>query len=274
MPASATITAYYTFAPLTSIRSAYVNANFALWRGHVIPIDPTLTAAAHHAYDLGSDEHAWRGVYGQYLNLYQNTAGSVPAAPTAGTYRLYFKDDGILYKKSPAGAEAAVGSGTGGGGGSALNWVEDIDSPTSVFEYSGQAYVFEDAVTQYIYAQIRVPNSYVTGSQINLRGIFYASGTSSTVFLKTQATLVRTGSDAMSSTTNQRTSTNSAVTLATTANRPNSIVCDLSDASGLINSVTITAGDVILVKLYRDFANDTFAGDAMFPAYASEVTFA
>ena len=115
MPSTATITAFYTFAPLTTIRSAYVNSNFSLWRGHVIPIDPTLTAAAHHAYDLGSDEHAWRGVYGQYLNLYQNTTGSIPASPTTGTYRLYMKNDGLLYKKSPAGVEAAVGAGGGGG---------------------------------------------------------------------------------------------------------------------------------------------------------------
>jgi len=271
MPSPNTITAFYSFSPLTTIRSAQVNNNFGLFRGHLMPIDASATSFANHSYDLGTETYSWRTGHMQWGNFYQNTTSSIPAAPAAGRMALYFKNDGLLYKKNPAGVEAAVGS--GGGGGSSLKWIEDADAPTSVFEYSEQAFVFEDAITQYLYAAVRVPNSYVAGSQINLRGVVYAAGTSSTVLMKTLATLIRTGTDAINSTTNQRTSTNSAITLATTANRPNAFVNDLTDSSGLINSVTVTAGDIILVRMTRDTATDTYAGDAKFPAYSSEVTF-
>jgi hypothetical protein len=128
-------------------------------------------------------------------------------------------------------------------------------------------------VSQYLYAAVRVPNSYTAGSQINLRGMFYGNATSTTVLMQTLATLIRTGTDAVSSTTNQRTSTNSAVTLATTANRPNAFVCDLTSSTGTINSVSVSAGDLILIRLTRDTSTDTATVDAMFPPYSSEVTF-
>lgn len=272
MPSSATITAFYTFAPLTSIRSSEVNNNFGLFRGHLLPIDASATSISNRAYDLGSTDYAWRSVFAKETYLYQNTAGSIPATPPAGQMALYFKDDGLLYRKNPAGTETAVGSG-GGGGGSSVNWVEDALAPTVVFEYSGQAYAFQDALTQYLYAQVRVPSSYSAGGQINLRGIFYGNATSTNVLMQTQATLIRTGTDAMSSTTNQRTSTNSAVTMATTANRPNAFVCDLTSATGQINGVSVAAGDLILVRLTRDTATDTATVDAMVPVFSSEVTF-
>ena len=271
MPSSATITSFYTFAPLTTIRSAQVNSNFDLWRGHVIPIDGSATSFSNHAYDLGAAGYSWRGLFSQYGNFYQNTTGSVPAAPAAGRMALYFKDDGTLYKKNPAGIETAVGS-AGGGGGSSIDWVEDANAPLASFEYGAKTYIYSDGLAQYLYAQVRVPSTFVAGSQINLRGIFYASGTSSTILFQTLATLIRTGSDAISSTTNQRTSTNSAVTLATTLNRPNAFVCDLTDSGGLVNGVTATAGDLILVRLTRGAGTSTI--DATVPVYASEVTFA
>lgn len=109
MPSSATITAFYTFAPLTSIKSSEVNGNFSLWRGHVVPIDPTATALTNRSYDLGSADYSWRGLFAQYGTFYQNTTGSVPASPAAGQMALYFKNDNLLYAKTPAGAEALVG---------------------------------------------------------------------------------------------------------------------------------------------------------------------
>lgn len=270
MPSSATITTFYEFQPLTSIRSSQVNNNFSLFRGHLVPIEPLTATAADLTYDLGSDDYSWRGLYASHAYLYQHSVGSEPANPSAGKMALYFKEDGTLYKKNSAGTETAVGSG-GGGGGSSVNWIPDANAPTAVFEYSSESYVFTDGLEQCLYAAVRVPSSFAGGSQVNLRGIFYASGTSDTILFQTVATLIRTGTDAISSTTNQRTSTNSAVTLATTANRPNAFVCDLTDADGLVNGVTATAGDLILVKLTR--MTGTSSLDAIVPVYASEVTF-
>lgn len=106
MPSSATITAFYNFSALTTIRSAQVNANFDVFRGHLISVDPnTLTAAATMTYDLGSYNKMWRGTYNQYGIYYANTSGSVPTPSTSTSYALYFKNDGSLYKKDSLGAE-------------------------------------------------------------------------------------------------------------------------------------------------------------------------
>ena len=65
MPSSATITAFYTFVAQTVIRSAHVNNNFDIFRGHLLPVDPnTSTAATTETYDLGASDHRWRNVYG------------------------------------------------------------------------------------------------------------------------------------------------------------------------------------------------------------------
>lgn len=74
MPSSATISSFYSFNPNTKARSSQVNANFALFRGHVIPIDPnTQTAATTNTYDLGVDDHRWRTSYLKSIDLYSST---------------------------------------------------------------------------------------------------------------------------------------------------------------------------------------------------------
>lgn len=86
------------------------------------------------------------------------------------------------------------------------------------------------------------------------------------------ATLIRTGTDAVTSTTNQRTSTNSAVTLgAGTVDIPQAVDCDLTDSSGDINSVAVSGGDLIEVELTR--GTDTGTSDLSVPAWGAEVTF-
>lgn len=47
----------------TRAKASEQNTNFGVWRGHIIPIDPTLAAAANNAYDLGSSEYKWRNAY-------------------------------------------------------------------------------------------------------------------------------------------------------------------------------------------------------------------
>jgi len=113
MPSSNTITSFYSFSAATVIRSAQVNSNFDAIRGHIIPVDPnTTTAASALTYDLGGAGHEWRGFFGQYLTLYQNTAGSVPAAPASGYLCIYPKSDGKTYTKNPAGVETVLGGGS------------------------------------------------------------------------------------------------------------------------------------------------------------------
>lgn len=177
---------------------------------------------------------------------------------------------GVGITLTQAGQDISIAS-TGGGGGGSLQWIEDVNAPTPLVENSQRVYSFENLLAQALYAAIRVPNGYTAGSPIKLRMVFYNAGSSGNVLMNSVATLIRTGTDAVSSTTNQRTSTNAAVTLgAGTVNKPQAVIMDLTDSGGLVNGVAVAAGDLLLVKLQRD--TDTAATDTKVPVYGAEVT--
>lgn len=79
MPASATITStdLSTFVSGTVIKSAKMNTNFSIWRGHNIPVDASASAAANNSYDLGSTDYRWRYVYGKSVPVIVSTTGSM-----------------------------------------------------------------------------------------------------------------------------------------------------------------------------------------------------
>ncbi len=109
MPATNTITAFYDFVPLTRIRSSEVDNNFSVFRGHIIPVHPTLAASTAGAYDLGASDYYWRATHAQYSYYYQNAA--VAVNPPAGFSAVYFKSDGKAYKRNSAGVENELGGG-------------------------------------------------------------------------------------------------------------------------------------------------------------------
>jgi CHASE3 domain sensor protein len=200
---------------------------------------------------------------------------ATPANPAASKNKLYTKSDDKLYLLSSAGVETAVGS--GGGGGGSLQWVEDDSSPEPAIDSHVRVYKFQSfatsAVTQNLYAMVKVPASYTAGSQVTMKLTAYSPDSSGTMLMQSVSTLVRTGTDVISSTTNQRTSTNAAITLgAGTVSKPQALSLDLSSSTGQINGVSISAGDLILVALKR--ATDTATSDVNVPVYGAEVTFA
>lgn len=85
MPASDTISAYGVtttgwseFTPASgTIRSARVMANFNIFRGHIMPFDPTATAFRASTYDLGSPTYPWRNIYGKRTPSLVSTTGSM-----------------------------------------------------------------------------------------------------------------------------------------------------------------------------------------------------
>ena len=169
--------------------------------------------------------------------------------------------------------QAITDGNIGGGGGGSLQWVESADSPISEIENNVLVYRFEDTVSQFLYALVKVPNTYSGGSQINLRFLMYSPSTSGTGLLQTLSTLLTKDSSAITSTTNQRTSTNAAVTFSVTANRIRTVTCDLTDSTGNINGVPVTANDLIQVRLTRDTTTDTDTADLRALVYGAEVTF-
>jgi hypothetical protein len=160
----------------------------------------------------------------------------------------------------------------GGAGGTSLRWVEDVSAPSPADEFFNLCYFFVAAQTQYLFSLLKVPTSYVAGSPIKLKLPIYSPDSTGTILVTSLATLIRNGTDAFGSTTNQRTSTNTAITLSGgTVNVPQTEVLDLTDSTGKINSVAVSAGDYILIQLNR--GSDTGLSDVRSPVYGSEVTF-
>lgn len=108
MPSTATLTAFYSFTASTVIKSAEVNHNFSTFRGHIIPVDPTATSSPNRAYDLGSSDHSWRGMYSTWNIMFENTATTVPSTPSSSYVATYFKDDQKLYRKNSSGTETEI----------------------------------------------------------------------------------------------------------------------------------------------------------------------
>jgi len=163
------------------------------------------------------------------------------------------------------------GGGAGGGGGAGLTWSDGTGSPPILSqEYGETVYLFESGLTQTLQVYLKVPSSYGSGKQINMRLSHYSPSAVNTVLLSTTASLIRAGTDPITSVTNQHSSTNAAVTN-DQADEYTEIVCDLTDGSGAVNSVPVSAGDIIKVELVR--GTDTDTADVRFIPSATEATF-
>ncbi len=158
------------------------------------------------------------------------------------------------------------------GGGAAIQWIESANAPASLIDNDNLVYQFEGGVDTSLFALIKVPSSYVAGRPIKLRSFFYSPDSSGNIGMNTDATLIRAGTDVMSTSGNVRTSTNTAVaTGAGTVNKPQAVIYDLTDSVGKINSVAVSPGDLIKIRLY--IGTQTTANPANVPVYGSEVTF-
>jgi len=164
-----------------------------------------------------------------------------------------------------------LGSGGGGGGGS-IEWTPDANAPLAAVENGQKVWIFDAGLEQKIYALVKVPSAYIAGTQILLKLCMYSPSTSGDIQMQTVTTLIRQGVDAVTSTTNQRTSTNAAFTTAAgTVDEPNEIEFDLSATVGTINSVAISAGDLLFVMLTRAISGDTSSDVAKILSYSAEV---
>ena len=176
---------------------------------------------------------------------------------------LFWTNSSLVRKSLTSGGSAA---GYGG-----LVWLEDANAPTSAVDNLFSVYQFSAGLGQQLYAVIRIPNGYTAGTQIFLRSDWYSNDTSGTALISSEATLIRAGTDLISSTTNQRTSTNTAVTMSgATQNIPQALALDLTSATGQINAVAVAAGDLIKIRFFR--GTDTGASDLSVPVQAMEVT--
>jgi hypothetical protein len=97
MPSPNTITAFHSFTASTLIRSSQVNTNFALFRGHLMPIDASAAAFANNTYDLGSASYEWANAY---IGILRGDTGLKPEVPTTTATppsHQFYEADGTNY---------------------------------------------------------------------------------------------------------------------------------------------------------------------------------
>jgi hypothetical protein len=199
--------------------------------------------------------------------------------PTSGTVTLQVNQAAALIYDAAQSRWVFEGSASsGGGGGGSLTWVVPTDGtePISIVEDGAQKYSFEQG--QQLYAAIRVPQSYVAGTQINMYLPWQTTNSSGTVQMNTITTLLRAantgpGTDNFNSTTNQY--TDSGTGFALDGTYPSKVcgqVCDLTSSTGTINSVAVSPGDLLMVALKRS-SGDTLANDIKVAVHATEVKF-
>lgn len=181
--------------------------------------------------------------------------GTTAQRPTGTNGLIRYNSDLNQFEGYSTGLWKPVGS---GGGGAGFVW-RDLGgtAPVSGPEENGELpWYFGAGLAQELYAAVKVPQSYSAGTQIKIYVSAYSPSSSNTILMQAQSTLIRKDTDAFDSTTNQRTSTNSALTN-TVAKMIREFVLDVTDASGQINSVAVSAGDIIKVRLYRGTDSDT-----------------
>lgn len=270
MPSSLTITAFYEFSPGTTIKSSEVNNNFGLFRGHIVPIDPTTGAfGAAGAWDLGSETNYWGELHSEGISFALQATSTSIAAPGAGFLTLFGKTNGSLYVMNASGTVSEVGSGSGGGG-SSVKWIEGPNSPVFDFEDEVGKYLYGAALGQTLYGVYKIPNSYTPGTQLSLRLPIESEDTTGSILMFAEATLI-TSSDTVGSSANVHTSTASAINMSAGSSGLLQVVTlDLLDSSGLAGSGTATANSLIKIKLKR--GTDTSTADIKVHVDASEVT--
>lgn len=197
-------------------------------------------------------------------------AGTTAQRPTGVNGILRYNSDLNSFEGYKNGNWGGIG---GGGGGAGFAWRKIGGTAPVDQEENGEiVQLFGAALAQELYAAVRIPASYSQGTQIFLYIAAYSPSSSGTQLFKAQSTLIRAGTDAFDSTTNQRTTTNSAVTN-TVAKQLTTHTLDVTDSTGKINGVSVSAGDTIKIRLYRD-ATDTDTADVRMIPNSTDAKFA
>ncbi len=147
-----------------------------------------------------------------------------------------------------------------GGGSVALRWYSpDTQGAPKFAQANGlEGHVFDNSDPQFLFCKFTVPESYVAGTQMFLKkGKFFTSSTSGKFKPKVTSYIFKANIDGTSTPTGYN-STNAEETADATTNE---IVVigniDITNASGQINSVSVAPGDTILLKLTRDWSNES-----------------
>lgn len=163
----------------------------------------------------------------------------------------------------------------GGGAGGSTAWIDGDIAPLSGYTNGIETKDFDNESGQEMFINVIVPDNYSPGNQIKLLNAkFFADNSADNVLIKCETVLIKNGDD-VTTNTNNHISTNTEITLSTANALVNIGEIDLSDATGQINSVAVAIGDLLIVKLYRDYLNETSSAveDAKVLKYSATVSF-
>ena len=226
MPATNTITAFYTFVARTRARANQVNTNFEAIRGNFIPINTDTATASHQVHNLGSVDHQWKQIHlteAPYINGNQ-----------VGKREIEVWHDG----SNPC------------------DIIDDEDWLAKT------AFRFDD--TTGVAFNFVVPDEYVIGNRISLSLRGYCETATSHFAMELGSALYKASitSLALTAPANVFTSTSNIQPAVANLLFTNTSL-RLTSADGKINGVTVTAGDVIACYLNRtgNAVGDTNTGN-------------
>jgi len=140
--------------------------------------------------------------------------------------------------------------GSGSGVGAYLAFYPDPGGSPVEVEDAGLVYFdFEDEEDQILWGFLKIPSGYQAGQQLKLKMDVESDETGSAqLIMQTQSYLVRAGTDAMSANSNSHTDTASYSPGAVAVTE---LELDLTDASGQVNGVAVSAGDILKVAISK-----------------------
>lgn len=192
----------------------------------------------------------------------------------AGT--ISFKDGsqgtiGNFWRESGVNGEGEWAALPGSSGGISGEW---LGSALEIEEFAEKVFRFTpigggSLLTVYV----KVPQNYISGSQIQLLLGFYSPSNSNRFEMQLTTFLVRKGTDAINSMANQQVVDTGDI-INSLANQFREGIFNLTDGSGEINSVAVSPGDLLKLQLARSSptgSDDT--EDIRFVPSATEVNF-
>lgn len=226
--------------------------------------------------DVGGSSNYFKDVYskGEFkgLRLENFTEITKPSFSAQNIGRMFYCTDSETAYIDTGTRIKAIGS--GGGGGSSLLW--HISSSSSAPEEAQlndvETWAFEVGQTQELWAEYKVPKTYVAGSPLTIYVpiMINSSTTANNIKFKITAYLIRMGVDAITSTANT-TNVSTEKTVLGTANIPQEFSFEIT-ADGEINSIPID-GNLIKLKIERVAASSSDdSADALILVNGSEVT--
>ncbi len=146
----------------------------------------------------------------------------------------------------------------------------DGTAPIQAEENGVRVWKFEAGKSQELIGFLKVPKNYEIGRQITLQAMQYSPASSGNHLLSATSYLIRKNTDAVGSTANSHSSTNTALAN-TVANQYRENEIDITDTDGKVNSQVVKPGDILRVALER--GTDTDTEDVRFVPGASEFNF-